>query len=160
MECIPITAQYSVTWHLKYVINGKIQTFGLSRVRTWCMRSTLSEKCLESWAGKQSKSKSQVQKGRKSYFGDCHRDVMTRFMWLIKFLGDKLLYGHIPDPFPRNRVWPRETNVEAGRYRTLKTPYNLWTCNLSRSNSVETEVHFVMECPAIEDLAFLTAYAM
>ena len=68
-----------------------------------------------------------------------------------------LLYGHIPDPFPRNRVWPRETNVEAGRY---KTPYNLWTCNLSRSNSVETEVHFVMECPAIEDLAFLTAYAM
>ena len=28
-------------------------------------------------------------------------DVMTGFTWLIKFLGDKLLYGHVPDPVPR-----------------------------------------------------------
>jgi len=26
---------------------------------------------------------------------------MTGFTWLIKFLGDKLLCGHVPDPFPR-----------------------------------------------------------
>ena len=28
-------------------------------------------------------------------------DVMAGFTWLIKFLGDKLLYGEIQDPFPR-----------------------------------------------------------
>ena len=28
-------------------------------------------------------------------------DVMAGFTWLIKFLGNKLLYGQIPDPFPR-----------------------------------------------------------
>ena len=38
-ECVPITAQYSVTWYLKYVINGKIQNFSLNRARTWSMRS-------------------------------------------------------------------------------------------------------------------------
>ena len=28
-------------------------------------------------------------------------DVMAGFTWLIKFLGDKLLYGHVPDHFPQ-----------------------------------------------------------
>ena len=37
----------------------------------------------------------------KSYVGDCHCNIMTGFTWLIKFLGGKLLYGHVPDPFPR-----------------------------------------------------------
>ena len=32
---------------------------------------------------------------------NCYRDVMAGFTRLIKFLGDKLLYGHVPDPFPR-----------------------------------------------------------
>ena len=27
--------------------------------------------------------------------------ITTGFTWLIKFLGDKLLYGHVPDSFPR-----------------------------------------------------------
>ena len=53
LECVPITAQYSVTWYLKYAINGKIQNFSLSRKWTWSMRSVLSKKCLESWAGTQ-----------------------------------------------------------------------------------------------------------
>ena len=35
---------------------------------------------------------------------DCHHDIMAGFTWLIKFLGDKLLYGHVPDPFPRCRI--------------------------------------------------------
>ena len=42
-------------------------------------------------------------------------------------------------------------HVEVGRYRTPKTPYHLRTCNLC-INSVETEFHFVMECPALQDL--------
>ena len=44
-------------------------------------------------------------------------------------------------------------HVEVGRYRTLKTPHHLWTCNLHvQISSVETEFHFVMECPALQDL--------
>ena len=31
--------------------------------------------------------------------------------WLIKFLGDKLLYGHIPDPFPRCRIGSDHTRL-------------------------------------------------
>ena len=41
-------------------------------------------------------------------------------------------------------------HVEVGRYRTPKTPYHLRTCNLCM-NSVESEFHFVMECPALQD---------
>ena len=40
-------------------------------------------------------------------------------------------------------------HVEVCRYRTL---YHLQTCNLCKLNSVETEFHFVMECPALQDL--------
>jgi len=38
-----------------------------------------------------------VWKGCKSY---SIADVMTAFIWLIKYLGDKLLCGHVPVPFP------------------------------------------------------------
>ena len=41
-------------------------------------------------------------------------------------------------------------HVEVGRYRTPKTPYHLRTCSLCM-NSVESEFHFVMECPALQD---------
>ena len=39
-----------------------------------------------------------MQQGRKSYFGDC---CHLCHCWNIKFLSDKPLYGHAPDPFPR-----------------------------------------------------------
>ena len=42
-------------------------------------------------------------------------------------------------------------HVEVGRYRTRKIPYHLRTCNLC-INSVETEFHFVMECPTLQAL--------
>ena len=43
-------------------------------------------------------------------------------------------------------------HVETGQYRAPKTPYQLWTCRLCSSDSVETEFHFVMLCPALEHL--------
>jgi len=43
------------------------------------------------------------------------RDVMTGFMWLIKFLGNKLLYGHVPDPFPQCRIGSGHTRLGGGR---------------------------------------------
>ena len=55
-----------------------------------------------------------------------------------------------------------QVNIKIGRHKTPKTPYHLWTCNLCQLKSVETEFHFVMECPAQQDLdlTFLTAYAV
>jgi len=38
--------------------------------------------------------------GRKSYFGDCYCWCCNWIAWLIEFLGDKMFYGHVLDPFP------------------------------------------------------------
>ena len=43
-------------------------------------------------------------------------------------------------------------HIETGRYRTPKTPYHLRTCRLCSSDTVETEFHFVMLCPALDHL--------
>ena len=43
-------------------------------------------------------------------------------------------------------------HIETGRYRTPKTPYHLRTCRLCSSDTVESEFHFVMLCPALEHL--------
>ena len=43
-------------------------------------------------------------------------------------------------------------HIETGQYRTPKTPYHLRTCRLCSSDTVETEFHFVMLCPALDHL--------
>ena len=43
-------------------------------------------------------------------------------------------------------------HIETGRYRAPKTPYHLRTCRLCSSDTVETEFHFVMLCPALDHL--------
>ena len=80
VECVPTTAQYSVTCYLKYVINGKIQN------------SVCVESELEAWEVRWARSvlshelhtKSRVQKG---YFGDCHR---WRHNCIYKFLNSSV----------------------------------------------------------------------
>ena len=108
VECVPITAQYSVTWYLKYVINGKIQN-------SVCVASKL-EVCEVRWARNVLNHELQHSRNRNR---KCRKvtsltsaiaiaDIMTGFTWLIKFLGDKLLCGHVADSF----LWPRETSLK------------------------------------------------
>jgi len=50
---------------------------------------------------------------------------MAGFTLLIKFLGDKLLYGQIPDPFPRCGIGSGHARL----WRTMasfRTPYFLY----------------------------------
>ena len=90
------------------VINGKIQNFGLSRARTWSVRS--AHRARSVLRHEQEHSGIEIAGAEKSqvllshHLHDCHHDIMAGFTWLIKFLGDKLLYGHVPDPFPRCRI--------------------------------------------------------
>ena len=101
MECVPITAQYSVTWYLKYAINGKIQ------ISAWLeCEPEAWEVCTErevSWdtAGTQQNRNRRCRKVASLTLPSFARlpcDVMAGFTWLIKFLSD---YGNISDPFPR-----------------------------------------------------------
>ena len=53
---------------------------------------------------------------------------------------------------PPRGVVSHFTLRQADRYRAPKTPYHLWTCRLCSSDTVETEFHFVMLCPALDHL--------
>jgi len=54
-----------------------------------------------------------VQKGCKSYFGDCHH--LRLDLCDIKFMGDKLLCAQVPDPFPRCGIGSGHTRLHKCR---------------------------------------------
>ena len=97
---IAYQSQHSIQSHDTWSVwlTGKFKNFGLSRAWTWSVRSMPREKCLESWAETQWKSKLWMQKIASLTLAIAIADIMTGFTWLIKFLGNKLLYGHVLDP--------------------------------------------------------------
>ena len=72
-----------------------------------CEKCALSKKCLSVLRHEQEHSRIEITGTERSQvllshrLHHRHRDVIAGFTRLIKFLGDKLLYGHVPDPFPR-----------------------------------------------------------
>ena len=71
------------------------------------MRTALSKKLLESGAATQYRNwNRECRKIASLTLAVAIADVNSRlgFTWLIKFLGDKLLCGHVPDPFPRYEI--------------------------------------------------------
>ena len=105
VECVPVTVQYSVTWYLKYVINGKfkISAWLESELETWKVnraRIVLSHELEHHWNWNH-----RCRKVASLTLVIAIADIMTGFTWLIKFLGNKLLYGHVPDPFPLCGTW-------------------------------------------------------
>ena len=99
-----------------YVINWRIQNFSLNRAQTWSVRSA-------HWATSVLRHQLEHSRieiaGAERSFARLPCDVMAGFRstWLIKFLGDKLLYGHVPDPFPR-------CGIGCGHARLLTTMVN------------------------------------
>ena len=57
--------------------------------------------CFLMWRQNQNRGCRKVASLTLPSFAQLPCDIMAGFTWLIKFLGDKLLYGHIPDPFPQ-----------------------------------------------------------
>jgi len=57
---------------------------------------------------------------------------MAGFTWPIKFLGNKLLYGNVPDPFPRCGIGSGQTRL----YHTL-----VWWVSLCRSSPPTNNLH-------------------
>ena len=111
MECVPITAQYSVTWYLKYVINRKIQILVCveSELEAWEVhwaRSVLSHELQHS-----KYQNCECRKVASLTLAIAIADVMTGFTNWIP--GQQVALWPCPRPFPsvRNRVWPRVANV-------------------------------------------------
>ena len=83
------------------------------------MRTALSKKLLESGAATQYRNwNRECRKIASLTLAVAIADVNSRlgFTWLIKFLGDKLLCGHVPDPFPRYEIGSGHARLVACSY--------------------------------------------
>ena len=127
-----------ITW---YLINKKIQNFSLCR--EWYQKR---EKCTEqevSWdmSWKTVEIEIASAENRKSTLVIAIADIMTGFTWLIKYLGNKLLYSHVPDLLPWCGIGSGHTRL--GWYRVYihhMHPRFNWVWMESRK-STDSSVH-------------------
>ena len=122
------------TWSMWLTGKFKISVWIERQPEAWEVRT---EKCLETSAGTQqnrNRGCRNVASLTLPSFSRLPCDVMAGFTWLIKFLGDKLLYGHIPDPFPQCRIGSGHARLYASLVMILQQSQdNTWrhiTCTL------------------------------
>ena len=84
------------TWSMWLTGKFKISVWVESELKAWEMRWARSHK-LEHGRNRNR----ECRKVASHTLAIAIADVMIGFTWLIKFLCDMFLYGHIPDPFPR-----------------------------------------------------------
>ena len=114
------------TWSMWLTGKFKISVWIEREPEAWEVRTEREVSWDISW--NTAESKSRVQKSRKCYFAIVARlpcDVMAGFTWLIKYLGDKLLYGLIPDPFPRCGIGSGHARLTRGRVWANDLPFGV-----------------------------------
>ena len=96
------------TWSMWLTGKFKISVWIEREPELWEVRTEREVSWDISW--NTAESKSRVQK-----VASLTLPSFARLPWLIKFLGDKLLYGHIPDHFPQCGIGSGHTRLVNGR---------------------------------------------